>query len=406
MAGGDARELALGGLEWILGEARERGDGLAWSTNPVETEDDPCLYSGGAGVVLTLLEAFRDLGDDRYGEAAARGATTLAVAVPSVGDSSLFAGLAGMAVSLRAVQVDLGVDAAGVAADACLARVRSRFDGQRWAPEFELLQGNAGVALGALTAGDPQLALMALEPYVSTAEATPHGAQWEVRLGTESRLHHISHGTLGIALALAVVGAETGRVDLIDLALAGAADVVGRNEADSDGFLVPHSDPPFMPELVERYSYGWCHGPTGDALVFRALEEITGDSTWGDLAGRCWHTLTNSGLPERLRPGFWDNSGRCCGTAGVLALACERYDAGLDADLGFANVLLDDLAARATADARGTRWRNWEHRQTPSELPPEIGWAMGNAGVVTQLLHLQRCSDGTPTPLRSLAQVW
>ncbi len=25
-----------------------------------------------------------------------------------------------------------------------------------------------------------------------------------------------------------------------------------------------------------------------------------------------------------MRPGFWDNNGRCCGTAGVLALACDR----------------------------------------------------------------------------------
>lgn len=127
---------------------------------------------------------------------------------------------------------------------------------------------------------------------------------WEVRLETESRLHHISHGTLGIALALAVVGSQTGRADLIELALAGAADVVSRNEADGDGFLVPHSDPQFMPELVERYSYGWCHGPTGDAVVFRALEEITGDVAWGQLAERCWHTVTHSGLPQRLRPGF------------------------------------------------------------------------------------------------------
>jgi hypothetical protein len=398
--------MALGGLEWILGQAKLRDDGVAWSANPIEDDDDPCLYSGASGVVLTLLDAYRDLGDDRYADTAARAATTLADVVTSVGDCSLFVGLTGMAVALRAVQVNLGVDDAGIAAERCLTEVRSRFDGRRWAPEFELLQGNAGIAVGALAAGDPELALMAVEPYVLTAEPTAHGVQWEVRLDTESRLHHISHGTLGIALALAVVGNQTDRADLIELGLAGATDVVSRDEAEDGGFLVPHSDPPFMPELVERYSYGWCHGPTGDAFVFGTLARITGNPAWQDLAERCWHTVTHSGIPRRLRPGFWDNSGRCCGTAGVLALACERYEAGLDPDLSFADELVHDLAARASVDTYGVRWSNWEHRQTPSDLPPEIGWAMGNAGIVAQLLHVQRCANGMPSPARPPAQVW
>ena len=77
-------------------------------------------------------------------------------------------------------------------------------------------------------------------------------------------------------------------------------------------------------ELIERYSYGWCHGPAGDAQTFRLLHSITGDPAWSQLADRCWQTVTHCGLPERLRPGFWDNNGRCCGTAGVLALACDR----------------------------------------------------------------------------------
>ena len=34
---------------------------------------------------------------------------------------------------------------------------------------------------------------------------------------------------------------------------------------------MPHSDPQYRPELIEPYSYGWCHGPAGDAQVFRLL---------------------------------------------------------------------------------------------------------------------------------------
>jgi hypothetical protein len=213
------------------------------------------------------------------------------------------------------------------------------------------------------------------------------------------------------------------------LALAGAADVVSRDEARPAGFLVPHSDPPHRPELIERYSYGWCNGPAGDAQAFRLLGAVTGDAAWAALADRCWHTVIHSGLPRRVRPGFWDNNGRCCGTAGVLALACDRHvelgqPSGFTDELasratvergqpsgfidelasratvergqpsGFAGVLVDDLAARATVDADGVRWSNHEHRATPSALEPHVGWAMGNAGIVRELLRFSRATGG------------
>jgi hypothetical protein len=215
----------------------------------------------------------------------------------------------------------------------------------------------------------------------------------EVRVGTPARFHHLSHGTLGIAYALAAVGRAAGRRDLTELAVAGAADVVARNEAGPAGFLVPHSDPQHKPELVERYSYGWCHGPAGDAQAFRLLSAVLHDPAWSACADQCWYTVTHSGLPQRLRPGFWDNSGRCCGTAGVLALACDRqveHGDGLD----FADVLVADLAARATRDAEGARWSNVEHRVTPGTLEPRIGWAMGTAGIVRELLRFARAGTG------------
>ena len=56
---------------------------------------------------------------------------------------------------------------------------------------------------------------------------------------------------------------------------------------------------------------------------------------WTALADRCWNTVKQSGRPNRIRPGFWDNNARCCGTAGVLALACDRIVERGD-DFGFA----------------------------------------------------------------------
>jgi hypothetical protein len=390
---GDASMLARGALDWLVGSARAAESGLGWADVRSGTELDPTLYSGAAGIVFALLEGYRHFGDDRYRDAALGTAGTIAAAVDEVEDCSLYCGLTGMAVALRTIGDLLGDPSAGAAAGRALDRVRARFDGERWGDLFELIGGNAGIALGALRAGDIDLAVTAVEPYLRRAERTPGGVHWEVISGMPARFHHISHGTLGIVYALAAVGQAAGRPDLTEMALAGAADVVARNEAGPDGFLVPHSDPQHRPERVERFSYGWCHGPAGDAQVFRYLAAATSDPGWQALADRCWHTIVQSGLPQRLRPGFWDNNGRCCGTAGVLALACDRY-VERDQDLQFASLLVEDLASRATVDADGVRWSNYEHRATPSSLEPRIGWGMGNAGIVPELLRFARISVG------------
>lgn len=404
----EVEEAATEGLRWLIGAARDTpGGGLAWTTRPSDDELNPMLYSGTAGNIPVLLEAWRHFGDDSYADAALRAGRSLADAVDGIDGDSLYFGRTGMALVLRTLHEELGDPAAGAAADHALDLVRSRFDGTRWGELFELMGGNAGIGLGALLAGDPELALLAVEPYLRTAEPTPAGVHWAHRTGVEARLHHISHGTLGIVVGLARVGAATGRADLVELALAGAADVVARDEAGPEGFLVRHSTPQYRPDVVERVSYGWCHGPAGDAQVFRLLRDLTADPAWSVLADRCWHTVTRSGLPERLRPGFWDNNGRCCGTAGVLALACDRFaeqpgqrerqartDQKRQEPYDFAGVLVTDLVARAIRDGDGVRWSNVEHRATPSDLEPCTGWAMGNAGIVRELLRFVRLGRG------------
>lgn len=356
-----------------------------WLLN-VEAADskDPSLYFGQAGVVLALHEAAEHFDDDDLRRAASAGADALVEEVERLEDCSLYFGLAGVAGALRSL-------GRAEAAARALDRIRERFDGERWNDRFELLVGNAGIGLGALWAGEVDLAVTAVTPYLAAADPTAHGVNWAVR-PTLSRSHHIAHGTLGVAYALAAVGQAADREDFIELALAGAADVVSRDETTRGGFLVPHSDPQHRPELVERYSLGWCNGPAGDAQVFRLLAQVTGDSAWTELGDRCWREITGSGLPARVRPGFWDNNGRCCGTAGVLALACDRIVERGD-DFDFADVLVEDLVERATVDDTGVRWSNVEHRVAPPNLEPVSGWAMGNAGIVRELLRYLRLTD-------------
>ncbi|MFE3771076.1 lanthionine synthetase LanC family protein [Streptomyces sp. NPDC059122] len=392
----EVEAVAADALRWLLSHARDTGgNGLAWAATPSDDETDPTFYSGTAGVIAVLLEAWRHFGDERYGDAAVRAARSVSAAVDGRENSSLYFGLTGMALALRAVHDEFGTP--GAAAVRALDLVRARFDGTRWGDWFDLMGGNAGSGLGALAIGDVDLAVLALEPYLRTAEQTPAGVRWEAERGRSSRFHHISHGTLGVVHGLARVGLAAGRPDLVELAQAGAADVVARNEAGPAGFLVPHSDPQDHPDLTARYSYGWCHGPSGDAQVFRLLRDALDDARWQTFADNCWHTVTRSGLPRRLQPGFWDNNGRCCGTAGVLALACDRI-AEQDDRPGFARLLAADLLSRATRDTDGARWSNLENRTTPRLLEPRTGWGSGNAGIVRELLrYIRICRGADPT---------
>lgn len=386
----DAESLAVGALEWLMKAARNTDDGVVWPNTLAEDQVTPELYSGSSGVLPALLDAWRYFADDRYADVALRGARSVADAVADWEDSGLYTGVAGMAVALRGVHRVLGDAAAGASADRALDVLRCRYDGAGWNDRFELIVGNAGIALAALECGDLDLAQLAVDRYAGAAESTTAGVQWETRVGAVPRLHHMSHGTLGIIYALAAVGRAADRPDLVDLAVAGAADVVSRDEAGPDGFLVAHSDPQQQHEKIERHNYGWCHGSAGDAQAFRLLTHVLPDDpAWPSLADRCWHTVVNSGIPRRIRPGFWDNNGRCCGTAGVLAFACDRQvEHGDGSD--FADILVADLAARATTDAEGVCWSNFEHRETPSDLAPATGWAMGNAGIIRELLRHAR----------------
>ena len=83
-------------------------------------------------------------------------------------------------------------------------------------------------------------------------------------------------------------------------------------------------------------------------------------------------------------------------------MACDRIVERGD-DYHFADVLVDDLTTRATIDDVGARWSNFEHRATPPDREALAGWAMGNAGIIRELLRYARLNDGG---LNSYAVQW
>jgi hypothetical protein len=160
----EVEELARSALEWLAGEARPVPDGIAWTGATDQDEPDPTLYSGGAGVVIALLEAYRHFGELRWADLAVRAGRPLVAQARGWENHSLYFGTTGIAWALHSLGTTLGSQAEQAAARDLLASVRRAFGGERWGAAFDLIGGNAGIALGALAMGDLELAETAVEP--------------------------------------------------------------------------------------------------------------------------------------------------------------------------------------------------------------------------------------------------
>jgi lantibiotic modifying enzyme len=269
----------------------------------------------------------------------------------------------------------------------------------------DLTLGTAGVLLAALWAGRHGdeaawgVAEHAAAVLVDHAEELPSGLNWLMvprRFHAEApvvQMPNLSHGLAGVATALAVAGPQLGRPELTEAARRGAEHLVTLGDRSGGGFVVPRRIPPSAD--LEEVTYTWCHGPAGTALLFSALHwagvaEVAGEAplAW---QRRCLHSVRTSGVPDRLRPGFWDNDGRCCGTAGVGDVFLDAWQQSGDEDhLDFAAHLADVLVVRAVNEGDRAYWRFVEHRADEPLLPPGVGWMQGAAGIVGFLFRVSR----------------
>ena len=428
MSGSEAyRELGEAAWSWVLGQVRGV-DGpwlpavVAEGEAPQEPADDrDSLYAGIAGLAPVLAEIglSRALSGAEQGLAAGIVARLTAVAAERV-EASLYDGLAGDAMALRLLAPGSEQVAVGRLAELMTpAGWGTTLDFRPGsAPLTDLIAGTAGVVLarcgrwraqprdrddrrrGAAPRGGADRGRPGLADVPGCAHSSPN----------------YSHGTAGVAAALAVTGMAADRPDFVAAASQGATHLLSVGSLDDDGFVVPHTIPPTTRRVVEPVTYTWCHGPAGTSLLFAALAhagvaEVAGFEVTA-LRDRCLQSVLASGVPERLRPGFWDNDGRCCGTAGVgdvlLDAAQDCTDpARADVLLGWACTMGDALVERAVRDDAGARWQFLEHRVDPPLLPPGTSWMQGAAGIAAFLLRLARVlDDGLTAPVVDRPDQW
>ncbi|CCH32911.1 hypothetical protein BN6_57320 [Saccharothrix espanaensis DSM 44229] len=349
-------------------------------------------------------------------------------AVSTTTDYSFFNGL------VSTIGVLTALDAAG--ADAAVDRLMVLAAPDGWPqtslgpPRFlpgtrvhDVVLGTAGVLLGALwagrmnVAGAHALAEHAVGVLMAEREEEQTGVNWRdvpqrFRTDPGGQAPNFSHGLAGIATTLALAGAELDRPDLISAAVSGAEHLVALGKTDGPGFVVPRRIPGNHAD-EDEFSYGWCHGPTGTSLLFLALHragvaEVAGAPplVWHR---RCLHSVRTSGLPSRLYPGFWDNDGRCCGTAGVGEVFLDSWHRSGDPDdLEFALQLADTLVDNAVVEGSHAYWRFIEHRAPAPLLPAGVGWMQGAAGIAAFLLRVSRVMQAGPkaAPIPRMDNWW
>ncbi|MGC4110766.1 MAG: hypothetical protein QM747_10160 [Nocardioides sp.] len=363
------RDLAERSWEWVRSQVRDDGDDLWLPENPDQTEPGEYPYGmhsgiGGLAHVMSEVRLTRALTPEelQLGDGIAE---TSVRRVHEATEYDYFDGL------VSTIGVLTALDAAG--SETAVARLRELATPDGWAASWigaprstpegrcnDATLGTASVVLGALwalrhdVAGARELASLAVDVLLAEQEQTDAGLDWLFiprRFLVEPRgeMPNWSHGLAGVVGTLCAAGVALSRTDLTEAARLGAEHLVTQADATDGGMRLPHVVP--GQEGLDTFTYTWCHGPAGTSLAFSALDH----AGVGDVGGRtpydweraCLHSLRVSGIPGRTYPGFWDNDGRCCGTARVGDVVLNVWQRrGEQADLDFAVTLADALVDR------------------------------------------------------------
>jgi len=393
------------GARWP--RAPESGQAEADASHPSAAS----LYSGSAGVVLFLLELAARTPETakraRVLALARAGADELLATLPEECEGEgcgLYTGIAGIGFTLEAAFRATGDpryrDGARRCVDALHGSARLAGAGIEWSATTDIISGSAGIGCFLLAMHEQEgdglaleLATRAGRRLLELSRREAVGRSWRMDPGFPRVMPNFSHGTAGVAWFLARLHEATGEAAFLDAARDGADHLLSIADRSDDGLRIHHH----TPGGADLYYLGWCHGPCGTARLFTRLERLTAEASYGDAARGGARSVMTSGLPQRRLPGFWNNVGLCCGSAGVIEFMLERARATGDAShVRFAEIVADDLLARGTRDERGLRFEQAEHRTRPERLEAQTGCMQGAAGIGLALLHLAAFERGEP----------
>ncbi|WP_219633604.1 hypothetical protein [Nocardioides marinisabuli] len=269
--------------------------------------------------------------------------------------------------------------------------------------------------------GADDLARHAADVLLAEAEPADVGRLWRFvplrfldHVAPEERreMPNWSHGVAGIAGALAVAGAELERPDLVVAARSGAEHLLSWADTGGGGLVVPRVVPPRPDGPVVEVSYGWCHGPTGTALLFEALELAGSRRSRGSPPARGGGGACAAWPPPASRSGASRGPGTTTDAAAAPPGSATPPSTAGSATGTRPTSLSPAPAATRSSSARCSNgphawWRFVEHRAAEPLLPPGVGWMQGAAGIAAYLARLARVlREGREAPAVARLDSW
>ena len=402
-------EAALEAARWIESSALRTDHGVVWPADPRDPETvDTSLYAGTPGVVLFFLEAYRSTGDADYLKTACAGADSLLAALPSVRGTGLYEGAAGIGFVLEETYKASKIPKYREGVLQCIKAIQNQAvragKGIQWSDTTDIISGNAGTGLFLLYAAREMKdasfraqAVQAGQHLIEVGRPEAGGLKWAMDPKFPRLMPNFSHGTAGIAYFLATLYAETKDRQFLDAALAGAKYLQAVANTEGDSCLIFHNEP----DGKNLYYLGYCHGPVGTARLWYQLYQTTGNAVWLDWLKKSARGILESGIPEKETPGFWNNVGVCCGSAGVAEFFLDVYRVTKDSRyIEFCRRVTDNLLSRGTHEGEGMKWIQAEHRVRPDFLVAQTGLMQGAAGIGMWLLRLDSFDQGKEVALR------
>jgi lantibiotic modifying enzyme len=408
-------------IRWIGPQAvpvGERTDAILFpGTEGGKRRGSAAVYGGNAGILLFLQNAAAVLRDPQVAELAtkltngllserkqtAEGHVTWMHKGMREGAAALYMGDAGIGHAFL-VRAQLTGDKAALqvaieVGDSLIARGKRDGETLAWDRQVEVISGAAGTLLYLLELGAETKESRFVEAAHASARwllaqaksSSGKGADgndrrllsWRWAMGGNAPYVNFSHGTAGVAYALARVGRATSDAACLVAARDGTAWVDSLAKSDAGGTVWPVIDG------RATTMGGWCHGPPGTARLHLLLHALTGEARYLEnaIASARWVMAQAPEVaPGQPAPQFPPSL--CCGVAGVVDFFCDLYRATGDAQFAaFARRAGDYLIAGAVADGDGVKWpQGASHNGTNNAFMLDL--MLGTPGEALALLRL------------------
>ena len=299
--------------------AIREGDCAYWMTQePINEERYAAqicsysLYGGAAGIGIFLGYAANITGNEGYASLAVEALNACDAAAREASRNrpiGAFTGLAGVLYAKLHVSAALHDDT--LLLRDLTPRLQELAGSIESEEDHDLMAGSAGCLLVALhlyrRTGSPQaraLAKACVDRLVEACNRTPGAASWPSRIARRPLLG-MSHGTAGIASALAAYAQEFGD------------STAGRLATDAlsyerERYSSHHANWPDLRGDDPHYRWAWCHGAPGVGIARTLLSGHFADSvTESEIAAACASTIAT---------GFGGNHSLCHGDLGNLDL--------------------------------------------------------------------------------------